>query len=203
MKFDLKNIVLMVTFSLLLTTVLHTNPILISGINIQKIDNSKSFRLRLGAMPTGKVELHFKDAQGKTLYTEDVSGKEDYSKLFELEDLPLGNYFLSVEDVTSITVQPIVICSDNLTLDGTKRQKFFKPHFEMRNDKLVLTLLSKKPTKAKVKAENSAGRLLWKEKVTVADKFEKGYNFGQFGPNNYTLTIEIDGFIYKKEIKIR
>jgi hypothetical protein len=194
----------MFMFSFLAGTMAEANPpVLVSGINIQKIDDSKSFRLRLGALPTGKVEVFFKDAAGKVLYREDVSGKDSYSKLFELEDLPEGVYVLSLDEPASVTSQPIVVKTNKLHINGTEREKVFKPLFEEEGRAALVTLLSVKPTKVKVRAEDGSGRTLWKERLVVNRQMDARYDLARFGSGDYTLVVEIEGRSYRKDYKIR
>ena len=127
---------------LLIVAVLTT--IVMSGANINNnvevnVIDSKLIDLRL-KNSDGDLTISIIDTYGETLYTEKFEGSY-FSKKYDLNTLPAGNYYFEIEGRTRINLMPFKITSKGFEFKNEIESTFYKPIVRQERD---LVFISKK-----------------------------------------------------------
>ena len=87
----------------------------------------QTFSLHLKSMNNETHHIKISDKKGFVLLDEKVKHEEDYLKLFNLKNLPAGNYWLRIENDKSVVLQEINISEQKLTVDPANKKEILKP----------------------------------------------------------------------------
>lgn len=149
---------------------------------------------------TGTVELTIKDKYGKILHDE-KSVKKEFVKAFNLETLPIGTYFLEVEDDLKISTYTVNVTSSGLEVDRENVEKVFKPSVVQKNKSVDVSMLklSKKPLDLSIFDSNN--ELIHKDSLK-GEIVNKRYNLSNLKGGVYTMVFKVGDKNFEKTINL-
>lgn len=134
------------------------------------------------------------------LLEEEVT-KEEYAKVFNLNELEDGNYKLVILTGVRETEQPIAITRTGLSMNINERQEFFTPTLRMHDQLLDLSMLNNHLTSFTLQLEDAEGNLVFEDVVRNVVKVEKRYNLSQLPDGEYTVIMKVGEKFYTKTIR--
>lgn len=113
-----------------------------ANTNISSIEMKAAKRtmLTLEDVKQGQ-KLMIRDLNGMVLYKETISNSGTYSNLFDLTELPNGNYFFEIDKDVAIEIIPFKVQAHEVEFSKQKETKFYKPIFRVENNKIMFSKL--------------------------------------------------------------
>ena len=97
---------------------------LLPSITLKNIPAERKFSLSIEGL-TEKAEITLSDIDGQVLLSQKTEGQKEFAKVFNLNQLPSGDYFLTVATSLRETVQPITLTETEVLVDYNKKREFF------------------------------------------------------------------------------
>ncbi len=167
-------------------------------LDVRVVDN-QNLKVELNKGEKGDILL-LKDIFGKVLFKDSIGRRVSYKKLFNLELVPNGIYYLNLDKEGSLLVTSIKKTENGLEIDKSSRF-VFKPCFEIENRQVKFFLSNPKKMNAKMKVYDSngvlVGNLSSRELV-----LKKTLDFSNVPSGIYSVEITIDDQKFFKELKI-
>jgi len=144
--------------------------------------------------------LIIKDLNGVILYKELIKKSGNYSKAFDLTDLPNGDYFFEMDKDMEIQTIPFNVVSNKVTFKKVKETIIYKPHVRIKNNYVFINKLAldKEPLDVKIYSEDD--QLIYSEKITNTKTIEKAYKLSLNA--NYRMVLICNGREYYKKIRL-
>ena len=152
-------------------------------------------------MQSAKQYLSIVDKDGVTFYTENIENANAYSKKFDLQNLPDGNYFLKVENDLKETVFAISISESKISI--INRKENVKPIFRKDGKKVYLNLLNLEKKDVRITIFDSDSRIVFNETVTDTALIEKAFNFEKAFEDRYTVVVKNNEDTFYEDIAIK
>lgn len=123
-----------------------------------KVVDRLNLKIEINRGDKGDVLL-LKDTFGKILFKDNVGKMVSYRKIFNLELVPNGTYYLNLDKEASLLVTMIKKTENGLEID--KLSGFvFKPCFEIENKQVRMFLMNPKKMKAEMNVYDFNGILV-------------------------------------------
>jgi|GEM_PF-3450182 len=166
-----------------------------------KVSGNETFELKLTDI-TENVQVILKNSNGKILFEDAISGKNDYSKKFKVNPLETDTYYVTVEDDRSIKTLPVELSKNQLTYDENDMVERYKPMVMQKGSVLYVNYFTPEKSSLDVSIYNSKGELVYSE--TLAGKMTqgKGYDFSKSPKGEYTIALASEGKQYSHSIKL-
>ncbi|MGF1559239.1 MAG: hypothetical protein ACFCUL_09135 [Flavobacteriaceae bacterium] len=146
----------------------------------------KSLTFELDAQ-SHETKISMVDYDDNVIYAEKIQGVLAYSKKFDLKNLPIGNYFLFVENELKKTVYTINVTSSMVEI--VERKENAKPVFRKTGERVFLNLLNLDKEVVNITVYDSENRIVFKEAVKDEMLVEKVFNFDKAYAGNYTIVV--------------
>ncbi|MFK7934006.1 MAG: T9SS type A sorting domain-containing protein [Saprospiraceae bacterium] len=104
---------------------------LIANANVEPIvsvrsQNGQSFSLHLKNIENVTYRIELVDQKGKVLVKEQVKNQDDYVKMFNLSNLPMGDYQLRIENANKVVFQDITVQGEQVIVDASTKAEVIK-----------------------------------------------------------------------------
>lgn len=152
---------------------------------------------------TTEAKIIIEDEKGYVLLTEEVRKTASFSKVFNLKNLPSGNYNIVINTQTRATIQPITLNGDDIKIHTAKRKVIFHPVIRQKDNFLDISWLASRITDVKVSIIAKNGASVFEDQVKNVFKLEKRYNVAQLEPGNYTVKVKTPYDTYYESIVVR
>jgi len=191
-----KNIVLVMLFTMLCSY----------GTEISSLRNNEDGKtiLMLENVKAGE-QLIIKDIHGLVLFKESIEKDGNYSKSFDLTDLPDGNYNFELDSYFKIKIIPFKVLLNAVKFDKSNEQVIYKPYVLVKDDMLYITKLNmkKSPLDIKLLYNNGDGyNLLYSETIEKTIDIKRVYKISKEQKGVYKLVFKSEGRIIEKRITI-
>lgn len=168
-------------------------------LNVKVLD-SQNVKVELKNGDKGDVLL-LKDIYGNVLYQDSLNLVNSYEKTFNLELVPKGIYYLSLDQKGSLLVTTIRKTEKGLEVDGFS-DFTFKPCFETKSKEVRMFLNNPGELKTTLKVYDPFGILVGKmESKELVVK--RTLDFSQVPSGNYIVEVEIDDQKFTNELEIK
>lgn len=171
-------------------------------ITITPTGFAKKFSLVIENL-AGKATVRLRAANGEVLAQEDVDGTVYFAKIFNLEQLPAGEYQVSIATDTRETVQPLHITDKSVVLDLAARHELFVPTINVKADFIDVSLFNNRIASVEVKIINDNGDTIFSDEAANIIKLERRYNTAKLAKGNYILSVTMPGRTYYKEFSVK
>ena len=165
-----------------------------------KYEYLKAFALRLENVQNQTNSIQLKDANGITLITEKVVGQAEFGRMYNLENLPEGNYNLVVENDQKVLIQPIIINRRFLTIDKAARKKILKPTIMVKSDLIAINMLHFEKEAISITLENQEGEVVFSNSFKSYGSLNKQLNIRNLPEGNYSFVIRTNAYRVTKDI---
>lgn len=135
------------------------------------------------------------------MYSDKISNVDTYVKKFDLSPLPLGDYFLRVENSMREVVYSISVEKNDISILGEKEN--LKPIYRKEDGKVYISLLNLDRETVKVSVVDSQNRVLFSESFEEESIIEKAFNFSNAIEDDYTLVINDGESIYYESVSVK
>jgi hypothetical protein len=187
--------------SLLVVAVLTT--IVMSGANI--IDNvkvnvigSKLIDLKL-KNSDGDLTISVRDAYGETLYTEKFEGNY-FSKKYDLNTLPTGNYYFEIEGRTKINLMPFKVTSEGIEFNNKVESVYFKPIVRQEGNIVFISKVTLNNENFTICLYDDDLNMLYKEELVGDINLGKTLNLMKLHEGSYSVVMYSGGKSFEQKI---
>lgn len=167
-------------------------------LDVKVLDN-QNLKVALNMGEKGDVLL-LKDSFGKVLFKDSIGRMGSYEKIFNLELVPVGIYYLNLDKDNSLLVTTIKKTENGLEINKSS-DFIFKPCFEIENRQVRFFLSNPKKMKAEMKVYDSKGILvgnLHSRELVL----KRTLDFSNVSSGIYSVEITIDDQKFFTELKI-
>lgn len=173
-------------------------------IKVSAIPAEKKFALTITNLKEN-AEISLRDGEtGALLVAEEAYAEEAFAKVFNLNNLKTGKYYVSVKTSMQEVVQPITLTEYGVDADPNKVRKFYAPIFKVLDNKFVdVSYFAGKIDDVIVTIFNNNGASVYKERLDNVLLVEKRYDLNTLPWGRYTIQVETEDNVYSKEFDIR
>ncbi|MCB0630364.1 MAG: hypothetical protein R2824_18385 [Saprospiraceae bacterium] len=175
----------------------NTNP----DIRIATMADARKFTLELTNIDAGATTVTLYDAFGVALLQESVD-KNHYGKIFNMSDLPVGDYELVITTNNRDIVQPIELTYEGVEMDTNKRSVYFAPVVLTNKTKLDVSYFRGKMTDVQISIYDQHNGLVFEEDFDNVIKVERRYNLDSLPKGDYNVVVNTDFKSYFQTVTI-
>lgn len=190
---------------------------LLSAVNVNAADLRTALRIVAGKdgkniqvfaqdLNAGTVHLSIKDADDLILMEDVVAGTENVAKRYRLENLPNGNYIITISNNLEQVIQPFEITVNGFVkLDKENRKAIFKPVVKMRkNDKLDINLLLNAATDVELQLFDVDYEKIYEASFSdFGQVFTKRLNVAGLNTGKYLIKVKYDDQVFYQTVDIQ
>lgn len=166
-----------------------------------KVSGNETFELNISEI-TENLTVSLTNRNGKILFEDAITGKDDYSKKFKVNQLETGTYFIKVEDSRSIKTLRVEMNDKQLSFDGSSTIERFKPIVMQKGSVLYVNYFTPEKSSLDISIYNSRGELVYSETLTGKLTQGKGFDFSKSPKDEYTIALASDGKFYSHTINL-
>lgn len=189
------------TFSLLFlfnTSSVYSKP----NFKIETLED-KSFILHLELKESFNVIVKIKDMKGLALVEEEVNDSIKFSKKYNLNLLPAGNYTLLIEDQASICRLPVALAANRLHIDFSNQKEIIKPIFQPRKNSVDVVLMLSEKTNTEMYIYDEIGHTIFSRKAKYSKSIRRRFNMSKLESGEYTISVITDGIVVREVYTIK
>ena len=175
----------------------------VRSIKITQYGTTKLSLVMDGISPGVEAKISLEDEKGYVLISEMVKKTSSFGKIFNLKNLPEGEYNMVVNTQTRKTIQPIVLTATDIEIDIKKRKVVFHPVIRQNENFLDVSWFAGRMASVKVIVLNGKGGTVFEDTIKNVIKVEKRYNVAQLGIGNYTVKVRTPYDMYSHELIIK
>jgi len=186
------------TLTILVTSLSFANDN--SSISIKNDADKTSLTLK--DVKPGNV-LSIKDENGITLYKEFIKTTGDYTKGFDLTELPNGAYTFELNKDVEISSIPFTVAPEGVNINTEDEKVCFKPMTRVEGNLLYVTRLSLDASPLTIDiydGSNSSSEPIHSETIKNSKVIERVYELKNLEYGNFEIVYHTDGRIFSKSI---
>ena len=189
--------------SLLIVAVLTTVVISATNINnnldikVSTID-SKLIDLRL-KNSDGDLTISVKDSYGEVLYSEKFEGVY-FSKKYDLQTLPTGNYYFEVEGSTKINLMPFTVTRRGFEFKNEIASTYYKPTVRQEGDLVLISKIAFNKENFEINLYDEESNLLYNELLNGKINLDKALNLKDLKSGSYKLVTKSEGKVFEQNV---
>lgn len=177
---------------LLILFILAANVSMANGIEkaIKLTQKSgKKFSLAISLQDAVDFRIRISDVRNTDLLDVELTDAKDFRKVYDMSQLPVGDYFLEVEDNTKITEWKIQIMGKEMNI--SQIGEIFIPNFNQQNNMVELSLMNDLVNNAGIKIMDAKGVELYAEDISEVNDIKRIFDFSQVPQGNYLILTRI------------
>lgn len=147
------------------------------------------------------TSIIIEDQNGNVVFLEDINEVDTYTKRFDLAQLPIGGYFLKVENNMREVVYTLEVTKDDVSI--VSEEENLKPVFRKEDGKVFVSLLNLDKNDVAVSVVDSAGRVVFTESFEKESIVEKTFNFKDAFSDDYTLVVKDGEATYYEAVSVK
>ena len=154
-----------------------------------KVNKDASFNLVLSDV-SKTTHITITDKRNNILFEQTVEKGDSYSKTFNLELLPEGEYVVEIENDLKIKKVTIEVTGQGLIADESGSEEFYKPVLTKKGDLVYLMQYSPDGAPLYVSLYNSKNELLYEGTLTGKTNLGKIFDFSRTMKGKYSFYLE-------------
>ena len=175
----------------------------VPSITITKYGLAKLSLIMEDMSTSTEATISIEDVKGYVLLSEKVKKTSSFAKIFNLKNLPSGDYNIVINTQTRATIQPITLKGNtDIEIHTGKRKVIFHPVIRKNGSFLDISWLANRITSVKVSITAENGASVFEDTVKNVFKVEKRYNVAQLGKGLYTVRVKTPFDTYYEELII-
>lgn len=159
-----------------------------TNLKISAIENTKTVVVSLTNVTNEEVTIELEGVEG-TLVTDNVKGKPNFSKKYNLVNLESGSYRVVVTKKATKTVQPFELTSKSLVLFESERKEKFLPSLNQNGMKIDVNVLLGNYSNIKVNIYDNEGRKVYDDINYVVMLLHKRYDLSKLPSGGYVVEV--------------
>lgn len=186
--------------SLLVVAVLTSIVINAANINNVVVDviDVKLIDLKLNNSD-GDLKISVKDAYGELLHSEKFVGSY-YSQKYDLNVLPVGDYYFEIEGQTKIKVMPFNVTDKGIDFSNVIESVYYKPTVRQNEDLVFITKIALNEENLSVILYDQQLNVVYKEELNGDVNLGKTLNLKKLKRGYYNLLMKSEGRIFEQKI---
>lgn len=172
------------------------------SISIFQAGGEKKVSVQIEDLPTSAT-IYLKDADGLTLVSENIKGGSSFGKTLNLQNLPAGDYQIVIAAGMRETVQPLTLTNKAVIVDPARRQVFFAPVINVKDDLVDISWLGNRLGNVTVAILNDAGAVVFEEQIKNVLTVSRRYNIADLEKGGYIVKVGTDYKSYYQDLDIR
>ena len=190
--------------SLMLAVVLTTAGMYANATDfslIVKKETGKTVRFALNT--TEKIQLSIYDQDNVLVHAENISGGANLNRIYNLDALPKGVYFLEAETELKTVVYEITIVDDSAVLSSRPTAEVYKPTLVQQNGMVTLSILNFEETPINVTIYSKDGTEWLSKTFEGKVNFFKKFDMSQLPADTYTFEVAYNGRNFDNTINLK
>jgi hypothetical protein len=188
MKTQLKN-VFVVLICMIATIGIAASSLDVSVVNAGK----KSLAIYMDNVQSTVIYVKLTDKDGIILLNDRVKSTPSFARKYNLENLPGGDYVLSIESGMRTVLQPITVSDGGLMIAHQEMSSVFAPSIQVKNEKLDLTLLCLKESAVTIEIIDEDGHTNYVATTREKGSVERRFNISNLRPGRYKVVTTVAG----------
>ena len=160
--------------------------------------NSKLIDLKL-ENSDGDLTISVIDAYGEILYTENFEGNY-FSKKYDLNTLPAGNYYFEFEGETRINLMPFKVTSKGFEFKNQIESTFYKPIVRQEGDLVFISKTAFNKEDFEIYLYDNQSNILYQEKLKGDINLGKSLNLKNLTSGNYKIVMKSAGKVFEQKV---
>lgn len=173
-------------------------------INFSPIPAEQKFSLTINNLKeAASITLHDGD-NGSILLTATAPKGQNFAKIFNLSQLPVGDYYVKITTSLQKTVQPIQLTKHGVIVDHANTKKSFAPIFRVESGKYVdLSYFAGKIAQVKVAIFDDNGKEVFSEDLDNVYLVEKRYSLKHLPWGSYSIQLRTNDEVFARSFELR
>jgi len=167
-----------------------------------KYEYTKSFALGLKEMQNQAHTIKIKDQNDFVFFSEKVEGQTSFSKMYNLENLPKGKYFLVVENNEKIITQLIWANERFLSIDNQNQSIILKPTIAVAETFVDINMLYFQKDKVAILLKDAEGNVIYNDHFKTCGSLNKRFNINDLPKGNYQIAIQTNLFSVSEHFEV-
>ncbi len=188
-----KNLLIVALFFAVVTNATNIN----NNVKVTLI-NSKLIDLKL-ENSDGDLTISVIDAYGEILYTENFEGNY-FSKKYDLNTLPAGNYYFEFEGETRINLMPFKVTSKGFEFKNQIESTFYKPIVRQEGDLVFISKTAFNKEDFEIYLYDNQSNILYQEKLKGDINLGKSLNLKNLTSGNYKIVMKSAGKVFEQKV---
>lgn len=186
--------------SLLVLTLVLSNTLLAKDIEV-KVSEENRLVVELDNSQRG-AEVVLTDVRGEILF-KDYLQSSSYKKALDLNAIPKGTYFLSVEKEDSILTTVISKSNHGVIVNDEASKIFFKPFFKtVEGNKVMVSFTNPQYEAANFKVYDDEGTEV-ASSVNTDLVVKKTFDFSNVPSGEYTISLRVGNHVVNKSLDVK
>ena len=136
------------------------------GKNVNFSTTDKTLKVSVRNITAETIDVYLEDTEGVNLVNETIKTTPNFVKTYRLENLPIGNYILTVKRNGHKVVQPFTISTTGINLSENDRLETLLPSLTQKEDKVFVKSFTQKGGQTSVRILSNDGSLVFEEAYT-------------------------------------
>lgn len=166
-----------------------------------KVNEEKSFDLVLSDVLVS-TQVSLKDRRDNFLFTQTINKGEDFSKTFNLELLPSGEYKIEIENNIRIKVLTLQVDEEKIYTETSDSFEIFKPVISEKGATVFVSQFSPDQDPLYVAIYNSRNEKIYEETLKGKMDLGKKFDFTRSFTGEYRFYLESNGLSYDQLVYI-
>ena len=163
-----------------------------------------SAALYLSNLQNQTVEVSIQDATGKQMHREEVRNDIGFAKLYNLSELPLGDYAFRVECKDRILLRPFIIQERRIVLNSEKCIEQLKPVINVEQRMVEVSAdLNARQKNLQVDVIDDKDQVVYTDYLRRPNSTTKRYDLQALQNGIYTLKVTIEDQPYYQTLVLR
>jgi len=170
-----------------------------------KIINSekKIFTLIADKAKSTSVTMRIYDEQGFNLLNEKVALENNYSKAYDLSNLPMGTYEIEIEDDFSFRKYIVTNSTNDIKIIENNKVKIYKPVIKLEDSFVLLNMLNLNSGDISFSINNDAGEEIHVDNIQNTQTVHKRYNLSNLPAGEYLVVVNTSSKVFNVKVNLK
>lgn len=168
-----------------------------------KVKGEKEKFIRFSIDKANDVNLSLVASDNEVVFQEQIHADAATSRVYDLNALPDGNYFLKLESDSTLTEYKVAIKDGETIVSDPSVKETFKPVLKRVGDEIVLEVENKNQEPIEVQIYNEYNDGMYTDVFKNKSKFTKKFNVSQTDAESLTFIVKVAKQRYVKTISLR
>ncbi|MEM1121264.1 MAG: hypothetical protein AAGJ18_12505 [Bacteroidota bacterium] len=167
-----------------------------------KYEYTRAFALTLADMQHEPHTIQIKDNNDFVFLKDQVVGEISFGKMYNLENLPKGEYMLIIENGQKIIRQPILTNDRFLNIEVNQQKTIYKPVVVYKEDHLDVNMLHFGKSKVYFQIRTDQGEVVHNTSFRAHGSVNKRVKINDLPRGKYQLDIQTSDFNVTKNFEV-
>ncbi len=145
--------------------------------------------------------ISIKDTDGVRLYSEVLEQDESFNKKFDFSTTPSGIYFIETKEAKEITVTPVIVSEDKVSIITDSSKRFRAPSVKLEGTIARVLVRNFNEVPVEINIYDTNGETL-KTETRNNLLIYNAYNFSDLKEGTYTISVTQGDYNFTETIKL-